>query len=63
MVADSHSILARWRSHFTQLLNVLGVNDIKHTDIHTAELLVPEPNVFEVDMAIGKLKKAQITLH
>jgi len=25
--ADSHSILARWRNYFSQLLNVHGVND------------------------------------
>jgi hypothetical protein len=44
LVADSHSILARWRNHFFQLLNVHGVNDVRQTEIHTAEPLVPEPN-------------------
>ena len=29
MVADCHSILARWRNHFPQLLNVNEVNDVK----------------------------------
>ena len=58
MVTDSHSILARWRNHFSQLLNVYGDNDIRHTEIHTAEPLVPEPSAFEVQMAIEKLKKA-----
>ena len=24
LIADSHSILARWRNHFSQLLNVQG---------------------------------------
>jgi len=28
LVADSHSILARWRNYFSQLLNVHGVNDV-----------------------------------
>jgi len=28
MVTDCHSILARWRNHFSQLLNVYGVNDV-----------------------------------
>ena len=27
LVADSHSILARWRNHLSQLLNIHGVND------------------------------------
>ena len=28
LVADSHSILDRWKNHFSQLLNVHGVNDV-----------------------------------
>jgi len=51
-VADSHSILARWRDYFSQLLNVHGVNDVKQTEIHTAEPLVTDPTVFEFEMAI-----------
>ena len=56
MVADSHSILATWRNHFSQLLNVYEVNDIRETELHTAEPLVPEPTAFEVELAIKKLK-------
>ena len=56
LVADFCSIVARWRNYFSQLLIVHGVNDIKHTDIHTAEPLVPEPSAFEVELAIEKLK-------
>jgi hypothetical protein len=56
VVADSHSILARWGNHFSQLLNVRGVNDVRQTEVHTAEPLVPEPSAFEVEMAIEKLK-------
>jgi len=56
LVAESHSILARWRNHYPQLLNVHGDNDVRQTEIHTTELLVPEPGVFEVDLAIEKLK-------
>ena len=29
LVADSYSILARWRKHFSRLLNVHGVNDFR----------------------------------
>ena len=56
LVADSYSIMARWRDYFSELLNVHGVNDITHTDIHTAVPLVPEPSVFDLDLAIEKLK-------
>ena len=48
LVADSHNILTRWRNYFSQLLNVHGVNDVRQTEIHTAELLVPEPRASEV---------------
>ena len=56
MVADSHSILARWRNHFSQLLNVHGFNDVRQTDIQTTAPLVPEPSAFEVELAIEKLR-------
>jgi len=55
-VADSHIGLARWRNHFSQLLNVRGVSDVRQTEIHAAEPLVPEPGAFEVELAIKKLK-------
>ena len=57
MVTDCHSVLARWRYHFSQLLNVHGVNDVRQTEIHTAEPLVPEPSAFEFEMTIEKLKR------
>jgi hypothetical protein len=36
LLTDCHSILARWRNHFSRLLNVRGVNDVRQTEIHTA---------------------------
>ena len=56
LVTDCHSILARWRNHFCQLLNVHGANDVRPTEIHTAEPRVPEPSAFEFAIAIEKLK-------
>jgi hypothetical protein len=56
LVADSHSILARGRKHFSQLLNIHGVNDVRQTELHTAEPLVPEPSAIEVELANEKLK-------
>jgi len=41
LVADSHRILTRWRNHFSQILNIHGVNDVRQTEIHTAEPLSP----------------------
>jgi len=57
LVRDSHSILARWRNHFSQLLNVQGFNDIRQRKIHTAKLPVPELSALEIQMAIEKLRK------
>ena len=56
LVADSHGTLARWRNYFSQLLNVHGVNDVRQTEIHTAEPLVFEPSAFEFELAIEKQK-------
>jgi hypothetical protein len=56
MVADSHSIMARWRNYFSQLLNVHGVNDVRQSEIHTAVPLVPEPSASEFELAIEKIK-------
>ena len=56
LVTGFHSILARWRKYFSQLLNVHCVNDDRHTKIHTGEPLVPEPSVFDFHLAIEKLK-------
>jgi hypothetical protein len=48
--------MARWRNHFSQILNVHGVNDVRQAEIHTAELLVPEPSASEIELVIDKLK-------
>jgi hypothetical protein len=48
--------VARLRNYFSQILNVYGISDVRQAEIHTAEPLVPEPSVLEVELAIGKLK-------
>ena len=57
LVADSHSIVARWTKYFSQLFSVHGIKDVGQAEIHTAELLEPEPSASEVDLAIDKLKR------
>jgi len=56
LVADYHSVVARWRNYFSQLFNVHGVKNIGQAEMHTAEPLVPEPSASEVGPAIDKLK-------
>jgi len=47
LVTDFHSILPRWRKHFSQLLTVQGVIDVRQTEMQTAELLALAPSAFE----------------
>jgi len=56
LVADSHSIVARWRNYFSKIFNVHWFRDVGQAEIHTAEPLVPEPSAFEFQLAIDKLK-------
>jgi hypothetical protein len=41
--------------------NVHGIHDVRQMDIHTAEPLVPESSLVEVETAIGKLKSYKST--
>jgi hypothetical protein len=56
LLADPQNFLNRQKNFFNQVLNVHGVHDVRQLDIHTAEPLVPEPSLVEVEIAIGKLK-------
>jgi hypothetical protein len=49
LLADSHNIL----NYFSHLLNVHRVIDVRQTEIHTAEPLVPDPSPFEVEIALA----------
>ena len=45
---DAHSILNAWKNHFCQLSNMHWVNGIRQSEIHRAELLVPESSAFDI---------------
>jgi hypothetical protein len=53
LIADLQNILNRWKNFFNQVLNVHRVHDVMQMDIHTAEPLVPEPSLVEVEITIG----------
>jgi len=42
---------------FPSGIECIWVHDVKQTEIHTAEPLVPQPSVFESEMANEELKK------
>jgi hypothetical protein len=37
------------------VMNVYGVHDVRQTDIHTVEPLVPKPSLVELEIATGNL--------
>jgi hypothetical protein len=37
----------------------MGVNDVRHIEVHTAQALVPEHSIFEVGIAIEKLEQCK----
>ena len=55
LVTHLHSILTSLTNNSNQLFTVRAVNDVKHTEIHTAEPLVREPSAFEFEVAIDKV--------
>jgi hypothetical protein len=57
LLADSHSILNRWKNYFCQLVNVHGVTEVRHTERHTAEPLVSEHSSSEFEIAIEKINR------
>ena len=54
LLADSNSIDNRWKDYFGQLLNVHKDNDMREIEIQTAEPLIPDPTLLEVQIAIEK---------
>jgi len=42
---------------FLSAVRYTGFKDVRQTEIQTTEPQAPEPSAFEVEMAIGKLKR------
>jgi hypothetical protein len=57
LLTDSHNILNRWKNYYSQLLTLHRVSKVRQIEINVAELLVPDPSSFEVEIAIANLKK------
>jgi len=49
-IADTHGVVGGWRNHFSQLLNVHGLNDVGQTEIYTAKPVVPKTSVIEAEI-------------
>jgi hypothetical protein len=48
LLADSYNILNRWKSYFSQLLNVHNFSDVWQIEVHEAEPSVPSSTCLEV---------------
>jgi hypothetical protein len=56
LLAVSCKILNSWKKNLSQLLKVHRVSDVRQIEIHTAELLVPDPSPLEVEISIANLR-------
>jgi hypothetical protein len=57
LLADSHSIINKWKHYFCQLLNVHTVSEVRQTEVHMAEPLMPDLSPFKVEIVIARLKE------
>jgi hypothetical protein len=57
---DFHNIINRWKSYFSQLLNVYNASDVWQFEIFTAEPLAPDSSHLEVEIAIAELKTIKL---
>ena len=57
LVTGSLNISVMWRNHFYQFLIAHYCNDIRHTEICTAEPIVPDPNPSEFEISVEKTKR------
>jgi hypothetical protein len=57
LLADPRKSLNRWKNYFCQLLKIRRVGDVRQTEMHTDDPLVPEPSASGVGVAVGKLKR------
>ena len=54
---DSMYKIFNIKDYLSQLLNIYKDNDVEEIKIQTAEPLIPEPTLLEVEIALEKLKK------
>jgi hypothetical protein len=60
LLANPQKILNSWKNYFCCLLYVHRAGGLRQTEMHTAELFVPESSISEGEVAIGKLKRYKI---
>jgi len=57
LFTDSQNILYRRKKQCSKLFNIHGVSNVRQTEIHAVEALVPKQRAFEFEIAILKLKR------
>jgi hypothetical protein len=48
LLADFNTLVNRWKSYFSQVLNVHNFSDLRQMEIHTAEPLVPGASYLKI---------------
>ena len=61
LLADSNSILNRWKYYCSQLLNVHKDN-MGEIKIQTVEPHIPEPSLLEAEISIEKFKSTSLQI-
>jgi hypothetical protein len=60
LLAESNNILNRWKSSFSQLLNIHSVSVVRQMEMHTRTpepLVLLGPSPFELEIAVEALKR------
>jgi hypothetical protein len=57
LLADSKTVVNKWKSYFSLLLNVHNVSDVRQIETQTVEPLVPVRSHHEVGITFANLKK------
>jgi len=55
---QTHTVCWQDEKKILSAIELHGVNDGRQTEIHTAQPLVSEPSVCEIEMAVEKLKES-----
>jgi hypothetical protein len=61
LLANSHNILNWCKFYICTFFNVRNCSDVRQKEIHTIELLIPDPTQLEAEIAIAELIKFKST--
>jgi hypothetical protein len=60
VLADSNTIVNKWKNYFSLLLNTRNVTDVRQIEIHTAKQLASGTSNLQVEIAIANMKSINL---